>query len=314
MKTLRDKILIVASLAVLVLAGQAMAVNKNGFRNGGATMHVPAQNTLNPQRPLDLTLSAHTGIATSSVWSPVVIDLATTTTWLEGNITELPVIDIKAPTWAFAAASTVTGGATMKIDRCPLAGANATILFCTNVLLGTVGGNQVNADTNMGLMIVPSGITDGVGNVSKRAGLFISGPPGGNIDLGNQTANLTDLYGLEIDLGTLTSDTNTRTVVNTPAGLKVKAPLAGSNVTFTNKAFALWSVDAAKFDGGVAINTSTVVTDFDLHDPSATTTMQITSGGAGLGGRMVVEDVDGAGCTEITALNGAVSAKTITCP
>ena len=42
--------------------------------------------------------------------------------------------------------------------------------------------------------------------------------------------------------------------------------------------------------------------------------MYIYSGGAGLGGEIIVEDNDGAGCTEITTLDGTISGKTVTCP
>ncbi len=47
---------------------------------------------------------------------------------------------------------------------------------------------------------------------------------------------------------------------------------------------------------------------------TGTTDLQIMSSGAGAGGRVIVEDTDGAGCTSITALNGVLTASIVTCP
>ena len=52
-----------------------------------------------------------------------------------------------------------------------------------------------------------------------------------------------------------------------------------------------------------------------FHIQSADTgSLYIDSTTASKGGRIVLEDTDGAGCTAITALNGTVSGTTITCP
>lgn len=52
-----------------------------------------------------------------------------------------------------------------------------------------------------------------------------------------------------------------------------------------------------------------------LHVTStATTTMYASSTSATQGSRVVLEDVDAAGCTEITALNGVLTAAIVTCP
>jgi hypothetical protein len=47
---------------------------------------------------------------------------------------------------------------------------------------------------------------------------------------------------------------------------------------------------------------------------SATSTTFIYSTAAGKGGSIIMEDVDAAGCTELSALNGVVSAAIVTCP
>ena len=47
---------------------------------------------------------------------------------------------------------------------------------------------------------------------------------------------------------------------------------------------------------------------------AATSTQYIYSTASGKGGVIILEDTDGAGCTEMSALNGVISAKTVTCP
>ncbi len=64
----------------------------------------------------------------------------------------------------------------------------------------------------------------------------------------------------------------------------------------------------------VSIGTSTPVTNFAIYNGTATTTMQLKSGGASKGGRFILEDSDAAGCTECYALNGTLTCAVITCP
>jgi len=66
-------------------------------------------------------------------------------------------------------------------------------------------------------------------------------------------------------------------------------------------------------NGNVGIGTTAPSSKLELSS-TATTTMQIMSTGAGLGGRAILEDTDGAGCTEITALNGTLTAQIVACP
>lgn len=67
-------------------------------------------------------------------------------------------------------------------------------------------------------------------------------------------------------------------------------------------------------DGRVGIGTTTPATKLDVYNSTATSSAYIYSGGAGLGGRLILEDTDGAGCTEVTALDGVLTAATVTCP
>lgn len=47
---------------------------------------------------------------------------------------------------------------------------------------------------------------------------------------------------------------------------------------------------------------------------AATSSMYMYTTAAAKGGAIIIEDVDGAGCTEVSALNGVLSAKIVTCP
>lgn len=77
---------------------------------------------------------------------------------------------------------------------------------------------------------------------------------------------------------------------------------------------AINNVLTAKGSGNLGVGTGTPATKLDIYHPTATSTHYIYSGGAGLGGRVVMEDSDGAGCTEITTINGTLNVQTITCP
>ncbi len=66
--------------------------------------------------------------------------------------------------------------------------------------------------------------------------------------------------------------------------------------------------------GLVGIGTSTPLTDLHVENQSATTSITISTGASAKGGRIILEDIDGAGCSEVTSLNGTLSAKIIDCP
>jgi len=64
----------------------------------------------------------------------------------------------------------------------------------------------------------------------------------------------------------------------------------------------------------VGVGTTSPRTLFQVENQTATTTIVISSGAAAKGGRIILEDIDGAGCTEVSALNGALTAIVVTCP
>lgn len=66
--------------------------------------------------------------------------------------------------------------------------------------------------------------------------------------------------------------------------------------------------------GNLGVGTTTPSDIGHVENSSATSTLIISSGGSAVGGRIIIEDHDGAGCSEIAILNGTVAAKTVTCP
>lgn len=64
-----------------------------------------------------------------------------------------------------------------------------------------------------------------------------------------------------------------------------------------------------------------VNSDFTMRDLAvkqtsltATSTVYVTSNSTTQGGRVILEDSDGSGCSQITVANGTVTGSTITCP
>lgn len=64
----------------------------------------------------------------------------------------------------------------------------------------------------------------------------------------------------------------------------------------------------------VGVGTTTPLDLLMVENQTATTTVVISTGASAKGGRLIIEDHDGAGCTEVSALNGVLAAKIVTCP
>lgn len=81
------------------------------------------------------------------------------------------------------------------------------------------------------------------------------------------------------------------------------------NLTFDNPN----STSTIRLGGRIGIGTSTPAKALDISN-SATSTAYIYSTGIGQGGSIILEDIDGAGCTQISALNGVLESKIVACP
>lgn len=105
---------------------------------------------------------------------------------------------------------------------------------------------------------------------------------------------------------------------NIAIGYDVDAPsaTASDQLTIGNLIFGtgLDGRDTTVSSGSIGIGTAAPAALLHVNSPTATSTVYVSSDGAGLGGRIILEDIDAAGCTEVTALNGVLTAQIVTCP
>lgn len=110
-------------------------------------------------------------------------------------------------------------------------------------------------DENAFIRFQPLGISNGIGAVNTVTDILSKA---GTVSLGNQTATLTNLNSIRLEQLTFSSTTLVRTVTN-PATLYIAgAPVASTNVTFTNGPYSLWidsglpRIDSQAANGTVA--------------------------------------------------------------
>lgn len=95
----------------------------------------------------------------------------------------------------------------------------------------------------------------------------------------------------------------------------VDAPITSSTGTFSGDVtFDTSTLFVDSSANRVGIGTTTPLDLAHVENTSATSTLIISTGASAKGGRIILEDHDGAGCSEIAILNGTVAAKTVTCP
>ena len=214
---------------------------------GNATFSALASTSGSPA-VFTITAPAHTTLAKNTEAVDVNINLARTVQFATVDtafITQRAML-VQAPTYGFVGASTITVASTFSVTGGPLAGTNATISTGIGINSDSWGGT--NATDVAALFSIPS-IATSIGNVTERSALKITNGPS-NI-LGDQTANLTNLYSINLTATTFTSTTNVRTVTGNVANLYIEGPhVASTNVTFANTPYSIF-VDAGsvRFDG-----------------------------------------------------------------
>lgn len=92
--------------------------------------------------------------------------------------------------------------------------------------------------------------------------------------------------------------------------------ITGSQTFSGNATFDSTTLFVDSTNNRVGIGTTTPLTDLQVEAANATSTLYVlnSSTTAATGGRIILEDTDGAGCSQITILNGTVISATVTCP
>lgn len=151
----------------------------------------------------------------------------------------------------------------------------------------------------------------------KAIGLVIAGTVigwlvSGQANFGGVYSNITKDFsqGISVD----------GTVVIDGSG-NVDAPVTSTTGTFSSTLDVTGDLTAGTTDlfvdvsaNAVGFGTSTPLALVHVEDQSATSTLIVSTKAASKGGRIILEDHDGAGCSEIAILNGTVAAKTVPCP
>ena len=87
-----------------------------------------------------------------------------------------------------------------------------------------------------------------------------------------------------------------------------------ANVSAGTGKYNVYAVGTAQnyFAGSVGIGETTPAAPIEIN-ATASSTIQVLSSQASRGGRLILEDYDGAGCTEIYTLNGVITGRIVTC-
>lgn len=185
-------------------------------------------------------------------------------------------------TISFTGASTASDADAFASITMPQQGTNATVGRASAGKFGSQGYTGTSSN-NFGLTIIQPGIANGTGGVSTQAGLFVWSPT--TVHLGNQTANVTGLFGGYFASVAYDSTTNTRTVPKGATLYVEGAQTDAGNVTFTNTggpfAFFVDSGDS-RFDGAILGSSASITAANDLLLGSGT--LQIVSGNTTING------------------------------
>lgn len=216
------------------------------------------------------------GSATVS-WSDLFLADGGVVNWGNGGVTLTHTSASDSMTWALDAANAL--GSTL--FTWALDGANELILSASALYPST-----------------DDGLTLGIANTNEWADIFLN--TGGVINWANGDVTLTHASGQ-----LTTSADNFGVATSTPWG---RLGVTGADANGTNALIIANSADTPLLR--VQNNGTTTISGIT----AATSTIYGFSTAASKGAVIILEDVDGAGCTEVSALNGVLTAITVTCP
>lgn len=270
------------------------------FDTSGNLTLTPGASTSGSPTLLTLTGPAHTGL-TAAEAKDIYVNLNRTVTMVgtTGTITQQRAIHIEAPTYAFSTTThTISSAVLVSLGGAPLAGTNATIQRSS--ALSITGTNHNSTVSGVGLQILANGKT-GSANLTNLIDVNVSSGIG-NTTLGSG-GTIQSLY--RQFMGTVTYDaTAAVTVSNAPATLYIEgAPIASTNVTFTNPARAIIVGSGTSQFGGHIWSTQT-----SAPTSSLTSTTLNDGGGSGASITVTAGSTDSAGSFTVTAGNGTPGA------
>jgi len=198
------------------------------------------------------------------------------------------------------------------IDPAVSANGTARTLRFRNTTTSQPEGFQFwNGNTNTNLMMIQQNGNVGIGSTTPFGRFSIQGKAGSTTDVFVVASSSNANY------MTIKSSGETGFGSSTPFGT---FSINAASQSVGQPTFVVGSSTKTDFtvqqSGKASFGTSTVSTNSNLtvNDAAATTTVFIRSGSTVLGGRLVIEDVSGTTCTELTTNAGVVSSKVVSCP
>lgn len=204
--------------------------------------------------------------------------------------------------------------------------AEAATTISTNIVTGgtlsVTGASTLTGAVTAGANVLSdTDSTDSLGITGTRwASTFSDNLTGNTITLDGTTGvNVLTVTNNVADALSIVDSSGDLVVLTTTTGSEVFAVTPNSTFagTLTATGDAIFDTTTLVVDvsaNGVGFGTTTPRDLAHVESSSATSTLIISSGGSAVGGRLILEDHDGAGCSEIAVLNGAVVVKTVTCP
>lgn len=215
--------------------------------------------------------------ASGTAWADLFLADGGVVNWGAGGVTLTHTAASDSMTWALDAAN----GLASTLFTWALDGANELVLSASALYPST-----------------DDGLTLGIANTNEWADIFLN--TGGVINWANGDVTLTHASGQ-----LTTSADNFGVATSTPWG---RLGITSADTALTNALIVANSADTPLLR--VQGNGTTTISGIT----AATSTIYGFSTAAGKGATIILEDTDGAGCTEVYALNGVLTAQTVTCP
>jgi hypothetical protein len=269
--------------------GGALQVGGNTtLRGSSGNFIIPSAVSTGAQTNLQITSAVNTGQTASTEINSVLFNLSATRTWATGAITTQREFLIQAPTYAFAVASTITTAATVAISGAPVAGTNATLT--STYALWVQGGeahfaSQITGTGSNCLVLTQAATSSGINTVLNMVGAVQTGVTSGteqnDINFGLNrtvtwaTSTPTTQRAFLIQAPTYACDTASQTITTAATVYITGGPIAGTNVTITNRYALYVAGQQSYFAGAVTVGGTLTMGDAQNINIGSTTGTKI---------------------------------------